>query len=105
MPVVELRQSQKETPGWRARLELQLGRVAGRTALTRRSHHGPLLVQRPFHPEAAGTAHVYVLHPPGGVAGGDRLEISLEDRAGGSALINTPAAPKPYPTAGERGHA
>jgi urease accessory protein len=104
MPVVELRQSQKVTPGWRARLELRLGRIAGRTALERRWHQGPLMVQRPFHPEADGTAHVYVLHPPGGVAGGDRLDIDVEVRSGASALITTPAATKLYRTAGERAH-
>jgi urease accessory protein len=104
MSVVELRQSQKEAPGWRARLELELGPIAGRTSLARRSHHGPLMVQRPFHPEPDGTAHVYVLHPPGGVAGGDQLEVSVEVRCGGSALITTPAATKLYRTAGERAH-
>lgn len=102
MPIVELRQSPRETRGWRARLELTLATIAGRTALARRSHTGPLLVQRPFHPEADGTAHVYVLHPPGGVAGGDELELELEVRGGASALLTTPAATKLYRTAGER---
>jgi urease accessory protein len=100
--VVELRQSPRETRGWQARLELTLAQVAGRTAILRRQHHGPLLVQRPFHPEADGTAHVYVLHPPGGVAGGDELELELEVRDGASALVTTPAATKLYRTAAER---
>jgi urease accessory protein len=102
MAVVELRHGQKESRSWRARLALELGRVAGKTAITRRAHHGPLLVQRPFHPEADGTAHVYVLHPPGGIAGGDDLELELEVQSGASALITTPAATKLYRTAGER---
>lgn len=102
MSVVELRQSPRETRGWRARLELTLAPIAGRTALARRSHVGPLLVQRPFHPEADGTAHVYVLHPPGGIAGGDELELELDVRSGASALLTTPAATKLYRTAGER---
>jgi urease accessory protein len=62
------------------------------------------MVQRPFHPEADGTAHVYVLHPPGGVAGGDQLEVAVEVRSGGSALVTTPAATKLYRTAGPRAH-
>lgn len=102
MPVVELRHSPKEARGWRARLELRLGPVAGKTAIERRLHHGPLLVQRPFHPEADGTAHVYVLHPPGGIAGGDELDLTVEVRRGASALITTPAATKLYRTASER---
>jgi urease accessory protein len=101
MALLELRHGPRQARSWRARLDLKLGRVAGKTALERRSHHGPLVVQRPFHPEADGTAHVYVLHPPGGIAGGDELEVTVEVRSGGSALITTPAATKLYRTAGE----
>jgi urease accessory protein len=100
--VVELRHSPRETRGWRARLELTLAHVAHRTAILKRSHHGPLLVQRPFHPEADGTAHVYLLHPPGGIAGGDELEFEVEVLSGASSLITTPAATKLYRTAGAR---
>ncbi len=33
------------------------------TRLTRRRHHGPLRVQRPFYPEGRhGCCHVYLLH-------------------------------------------
>jgi urease accessory protein len=102
MPVVELRHGPRDARGWHAKLELELGRVAGRTVLERRLHHGPLVVQRPFHPESDGTAHVYVLHPPGGIAGGDELELDVEVKSGASALITTPAATKLYRTAGQR---
>jgi urease accessory protein len=89
-----------EAAGWRGRLELRFERRAGRTVIAARKHHGPLLVQRAFYPEPDGTCHVYVIHPPGGVVGGDVLEVALEVPSGASALITTPAATKLYRSPG-----
>lgn len=80
---------------WHARLELGFRPSGSRTVLTHRSHVGPLMVQRPFYPEG-GICHVYLLHPPGGVVGGDTLELQLQAHAGSHALITTPAATKCY---------
>jgi urease accessory protein len=57
------------------------------------------MIQRGFHPEADGTCHVYVLHPPGGIVGGDELSISVEARSDASVLLTTPAATKLYRSA------
>jgi len=57
-------------------------------------------VQRPFYPEGADVAHVYLLHPPGGIVGGDRLRVEASVAAGAHALLTTPAATKVYRTAG-----
>lgn len=85
--------------GWRARLELGFESGPDRTVLRRRRHHGPLRVQRVFHPEGI-PCHSYLLHPPGGVVGGDELEIQVDSGAGSHALITTPAAGKFYRSAG-----
>jgi urease accessory protein len=88
-------------PGWQARLELDFQQIAARTRLVQRRHVGPLHVQRPFHPEAGGAAHVYVLHPPGGLVGGDSLGIRVRASQGAEVLLTTPAATKFYRSAGE----
>jgi urease accessory protein len=87
--------------GWRARLALGFEARGGRSCLTHRAHIGPLLVQRAFYPEglAAGVpepCHVYIIHPPGGIASGDDLRLEVDVRAGAHALLTTPAAAKFY---------
>ena len=67
--------------------------------LVHRRHMGPLSVQRPFYPEG-GVCHVYLLHPPGGVVGGDRLSIDISAETGAQALITMPAAGKFYRSGG-----
>ena len=84
---------------WLGELELWFETRDGKTLLMRRRHQGPLVVQRPFHPEADGTCHVYLLHPPGGVAGGDRLETKVHVGPGARTLLTTPGATKFYRSA------
>lgn len=80
---------------WHARLELAFQAAGARTVLARRRHVGPLVVQRPFYPEG-GTCHVYLVHPPGGIVGGDSLELASEVAPGAHALLTTPAATRFY---------
>jgi urease accessory protein len=88
-----------DAAGWEARLELEYAARGDRTVAVRRRHSGPLTVQKPFYPEGA-PCHVYVLHPPGGIVGGDRLELAVDVRDGGHALLTTPASTKFYRSAG-----
>ncbi len=81
--------------GWKAELHLGFTRSGAKTLLAQRKHKGPLTVQRPFYPEG-GICHVYVLHPPGGIVGGDQLQINVHAAVGTEALITTPAAGKFY---------
>lgn len=80
---------------WAARLELTFRATGARTVLARRRHVGPLVVQRPFYPEG-GICHVYLVHPPGGIVGGDQLTLQVEAEPGSHALITTPAATRFY---------
>ncbi|MBS1224705.1 MAG: hypothetical protein H6R24_1383 [Proteobacteria bacterium] len=86
--------------GWQARLTLGFQRRKTRTILGQRSHQGPLQVQRPFYPEGERVCHVALLHPPGGVVGGDELRVDASVDTGAHALITTPAAGKFYRSAG-----
>lgn len=85
-------------PGWRAELSLRFARQNGRTRLVERRHSGPLQVQRPF--QAGGGCQVYILHPPGGVVGGDELHVDVQLDPHSRALLTTPAAGKFYRSAG-----
>jgi len=86
--------------GWVARLELGFRARGTQTILAQRRHVGPLQVQRPFYPDGERACHVYILHPPGGVVGGDSLSINAEIESGAHALLTTPAAGKLYRSAG-----
>ena len=81
--------------GWKAELNLNFERTVHKTVLSSRSQSGPLTVQRPFYPED-DVCHLYILHPPGGVVGGDELHINAELKNDASVLITTPGATKFY---------
>ncbi len=81
--------------GWEALLELRYELRASKTRLTSKRQLGPLTLQRPFYPEG-GTCHSYILHPPGGVVGGDSLTIDIATETGAHCLLTTPGATKFY---------
>ena len=85
--------------GWSANLSLGFQLIEDKTVLAHRARKGPLAVQRPFYPEG-GTCHVYLLHPPGGVVGGDSIIINAKVGNQAEALVTTPGATKFYRSAG-----
>nr|ALA55546.1 urease accessory protein UreD [Providencia rettgeri] len=84
--------------GWLAEIFLRYELKRGVTRKTDKQHIGPLMVQRPFYPEQ-GFAHTYLLHPPGGVVGGDKLLINIDVQGHAHALLTTPGATKFYRSA------
>lgn len=81
---------------WQARLALAFTRDSDTTRLTRREHSGPLRVQKPLYPEDPSICHAIVVHPPGGVVGGDELAVAAHLNANGHALLTSPGAAKWY---------
>lgn len=97
-----MRAAEHVAAGWKAELALEYERHGEKTVLAKRRHEGPLVVQKPFYPEGDPVCHSIVVHPPGGIAGGDELVLSATLGEGASALLTTPGAAKWYRSEGPR---
>jgi urease accessory protein len=60
---------------WKAELRLGFTAEGAKTVLRERRSEGPLVVQKPLYPQGESVCHAIVVHPPGGIAGGDQLSL------------------------------
>lgn len=93
--------AQANNAAWQAHLQLGFSDDAGTSRLTERSHSGPLRVQKPLYPEGNAICHALIVHPPGGVVGGDELHINAKVGKQARAFISTPGAAKWYKANGK----
>ena len=85
---------------WHAQLQLDYGFESDRT-VARHSHTGPLRILQSLYPEGDAVCHNVLVHPPGGLVGGDTLELNITASGTAHGLVTTPGATRFYRSAGE----
>ena len=85
---------------WNATLSLDYSLQAGKTVAHFR-HDGPLRILQSLSPEGPAVCHNVLVHPPGGLVGGDTLDITVTAATGSHGLITTPGATRFYKSLGE----
>lgn len=86
--------------GWHGRLRLDYAHEGDRS-VARFAHEGPLRILQSLYPEGDGVCHNVLVHPPGGLVGGDTLDIVVTAAAGSHGLITTPGASRFYRSDGD----
>lgn len=85
---------------WHAQLDLNYRQDgAGRTVL-QHTHTGPLRILKSLYPEGEGICHNVVVHPPGGLVGGDVLDVRVHTGEHARGLLSTPGATRFYRSEG-----
>ncbi|HEY2255160.1 MAG TPA: urease accessory protein UreD [Variovorax sp.] len=85
---------------WHARLDLDY-RLESLRSVARFRHDGPLRILQSLYPEGDAVCHNVLVHPPGGLVGGDTLDIRVRAETGSHGLITTPGASRFYRSEGE----
>lgn len=85
--------------GWHAHLRLAFQR-RGDATVGLHAHEGPLRVLKSMYPEGVAVCHQVIVHPPGGIVGGDVLRIDVDAGEGAHAALTTPGAARFYRSAG-----
>ena len=84
---------------WQAKLRLDYSLERQRT-VARHTHDGPLRILQSLYPEGDSVCHNVLIHPPGGLVGGDTLALDIRVGAGAHGLITTPGATRFYRSLG-----
>ncbi len=88
---------------WHGHLSLDY-RLDGERTIALDKHEGPLRVLQRLYPEAPAVCHHVLVHPPGGIVGGDVLTVQAHLATGSHALLTTPSATRFYRSAGPEAH-
>jgi urease accessory protein len=86
--------------GWHAALRLDYSREQGRS-VARFVHDGPLRILQSMWPEGDAICHNVLVHPPGGLVGGDTLQVRVSAGEGSHGLVTTPGASRFYRSEGD----
>ncbi|MEO8542668.1 MAG: urease accessory protein UreD [Burkholderiaceae bacterium] len=84
---------------WHAKLDLAYSVESART-VARYIHKGPLRILQSLYPEGDAICHNVLVHPPGGLVGGDTLEVQISADTGAHGLVTTPGATRFYRSEG-----
>lgn len=74
----------------------------GSRVVAHHEHNGPLRILQSLYPEGDGVCHNVLVHPPGGLVGGDTLDIDITAASGTHGLITTPGAARFYRSEGPK---
>src|SRR4051812_35321945 len=85
---------------WHARLDARYTQEDGR-CVPRHRHEGPMRILQTLYPEGDAIAHNVLVHPPGGLVGGDTIDIDVHAAEGTHAVITTPGAARFYRSEGQ----
>jgi urease accessory protein len=92
---------------WHAKLDLHYASAPLQNGVPRTTvqhqHDGPLRVLQSLYPEGPAVCHNVLVHPPGGIVGGDTLDITVQVDTDAHAFITTPAATRFYKSDGDAG--
>ncbi|MBC7609153.1 MAG: urease accessory protein UreD [Polaromonas sp.] len=80
---------------WHAKLDVDYRMEAGR-CVVHHAHTGPLRILQSLYPEGEHICHNVIVHPPGGLVGGDTLDLKFSAACGTHGLVTTPGATRFY---------
>jgi urease accessory protein len=89
---------------WNASLQLNYAlreASGGSKTVAHFNHTGPLRILQSLYPEGDRVCHNVLVHPPGGLVGGDTLDLTIDVAPEAHALLTTPGATRFYRSEGD----